>query len=552
MKRFLFILTIGVFSTLILKGQSRQGQEEGVVSYITSQNVYIKFNSTGNISVGDTLFMMVDGKYLPALKVNNLSSISCVATPIISRKFTTSDRIYSNNKPSSKKNKTEEKATAVDSVKSDPGRIPVIDSLQKAEVLKPVRKQFVSGRIAVASYTNLSNTPSGNSLRMRYTFSLNAKNIANSGLSAESYISFSHKNKHWGDIKDNIFNGLKIYNLSLKYEISKNAVIYAGRKINPKISNMGAVDGIQFELKTNSITTGILAGSRPDYQDYGFNTSLFQYGAFINHEKMIDKVNLQTTLAFIEQKNSGITDRRFAYIQHSNTLVKNLSFFGSAEFDLYRYDLKIDSSLLVTDTLKVTDHSPKLSNLYLSLRYRFKSSLSMSLSYSTRQNIIYYESYKSYIDQLLESETQQGYLLQVSYRPLKKLSVGTTGGYRFRKSDPQPSKNLYAYATYSQVPFINISATLSATLLETSYLNGNIFGLSMSRDIIRSKLSGTFTYRFIDYKYANSGTNLMQHTGEIGLNWKIIKKLSCSFYYEGTFDTRYLFNRFYIQLTKSF
>jgi hypothetical protein len=387
---------------------------------------------------------------------------------------------------------------------------------------------------------------------MRYTFSLNAKNIANSGLSAESYISFSHKNKRWGDIKENIFNGLKIYNLSLKYEISKNAIIYAGRKINPKISNMGAVDGIQFELKTNSITTGILAGSRPDYQDYGFNTALFQYGAFINHEKMFDKVNLQTTLAFIEQKNSGITDRRFAYIQHSNTLIKNLSFFGSAEFDLYRYDLKIDSSLLVTDTLKVTDHSPKLSNLYLSVRYRFKSSLSMSLSYSTHQNIIYYESYKSFIDQLLESETQQGYLLQLSYRPMKKLSVGATGGYRFRKSDPRPSKTLYAYATYSRIPFVNISATLSATILETSYLNGNIFGLSMSRDIIRSKLSGTFTYRFIDYKYAGSGTNLIQHTGEIGLNWKIIKKLSCSFYYEWTFDTRYLFNRFYVQLSKSF
>jgi hypothetical protein len=264
-----------------------------------------------------------------------------------------------------------------------------------------------------------------------------------------------------------------------------------------------------------------------------------------------------TTLAFIEQRNSGNTDRRFAYIQHSNTIVKNLSFFGSAEFDLYRYDLKFDSTLIITDTLKVTDNAPKLSNLYLSLRYRFNSDLSMSLSYSARQNVIYYESYKSFIDQLLESETQQGYLLQINYRPLKKLTLGATGGYRVRKHDPRASKNLYAYATYSQIPFVNISATLTATLLSTGYMNGNIFGLSMSRDIIRSKLSGTFTYRFIDYRTLKTENNpnpisMMQHTGEISLNWKIIKKLSCSFYYEGTFDSRYIYNRIYLQLTKSF
>jgi hypothetical protein len=552
MKRILFILTIGLFSTLMLKGQNRQGQYEGVVSYVTSQNVYIKFNSTENILVGDTLYMMVDGKYMPALKVNNLSSISCVATPILSRKFTTSDRIFIKSKPSSKKEKTEEKTIVVDSVKSDTAKIPVKDSLQKPEVLNPVRKQMINGRVSVASYVNLSNTPSGNSTRMRYTLSINAKNINNSRLSAESYISFAHKFNEWDKIQESVFNGLKIYNLSANYQISDNARIIAGRKINPKLSNMGAVDGIQFEIKTNSITTGFLAGFRPDYADYGFNTSLFQYGAFVNHEHNYKKGNVQTTLAFIEQKNSGITDRRFAYIQHSNTLVKNLSFFGSAEFDLFRYDITIDSSQTSTDTLRTTNSAPKLSNLYLSLRYRFTKKLSMSLSYSSRKNIIYYETYKSFIDQLLESETQQGYLLLVSYRPLKKLSVGANGGYRFRKSDSRPSKNLYAYATYSQVPFINISATLSATLLESSYLNGNIFGLSVSRDIIRSKLSGTFTYRFIDYKYANSGTSLMQHTGEIGLNWKIIKKLSCSFYYEGTYDTRYLFNRFYVQLTKSF
>ncbi|MBK6345296.1 MAG: hypothetical protein IPF68_05060 [Bacteroidales bacterium] len=551
MKKIFLIFLLGILSANAVHCQTMLQKDEGVVSYVSSQNVYVKFSSTENISAGDTLFMMVDGKYQPALKVRNLSSISCVCMPLLNRKFTTSDRIYTNNKPVGVKEETILKPTDTKVQVPEIVNTPVKDTLTGAAA-KPVRKQLVTGRVSAASYINLSDTPSGNSLRMRYNLTLNAKNIGNSRLSAESYVSFAHKSKHWGEIKDNIFNGLKIYNLSLNYEIGKNARIYAGRKINPKISNMGAVDGIQFEIKTNSITTGVLAGSRPDYTDYGFNTSLFQYGAFINHEHVFPSGNVQSTLAFIEQKNAGITDRRFSYIQHSNTLVKNLSFFGSAEFDLYRYNLKVDSSQAATDTLKVTNTSPKLSNLYLSLRYRFSGKLSLSLSYSSRQNIIYYETYKSFIDQLLEKETQQGFMMQVSYRPLKKLSLGANGGYRFRKSDPGPSKNLYAYATYSQIPFVGISATLTATLLETSYLRGGIYGLGLSRDIVRGKLSGAFTYRFIDYFYTNSSANLMQHTGEISLNWKLMKKLTCSFYYEGTFDSRYIFNRFYVQLAKSF
>lgn len=552
MKKIFLIFMLGVLSVPVLLGQNTRNKVEGVVSYVSSQNVYVKFTSTESISEGDTLYMMVDGNYQPALKVKNLSSISCVCTPLISRKFTTNDQIFTNAKPS----KTQENKPGIvpePTSGSTPNVIvPVKDSLQNTATAKPVRKEMISGRVSVANYTNLTGAPSGNSLRMRYTLSLNAKNIADSRLSAESYISFSHRSDHWDEIKKSVFNGLKIYNLSLNYEISKNARIFAGRKINPKLSNMGAVDGIQFELKTNAFTTGVLAGSRPDYTDYGFNTSLFQYGAYINHEQTYGKGIVQTTLAFVEQKNSGITDRRFAYLQHSNTLIKNLSFFGSTEFDLYRYDIKIDSSQAVSDTTTKTNSAPKLSNIYLSFRYRFSSKISTSLSYSSRKNIIYYETYKSFIDQLLETETQQGYMLQVNYRPLKKLSVGANGGYRFRKSDPKASKNLYAYATYSQIPFIDVSATLSATILATSYLNGNIFGLSLSRDLIRGKLSGGFTYRFIDYKYINSGYNQMQHTGEISLNWKILKKLSCAFYYEGTYDNRYLLNRVYLQLTKSF
>jgi len=294
------------------------------------------------------------------------------------------------------------------------------------------------------------------------------------------------------------------------------------------------------------MTAGIFAGSRPDYMDYSFNASLLQYGGYLSHDLTTAKGNMQSSVAFVEQKNNGYTDRRFAYFQHSNALLTNLYFFGSVEFDLY------NKVLNTQDSTYNQDNTPNLSNLYVSLRYRIIKQLSLSLSYSNRQNIIYYETYKNIIDQLLEASAMQGYMFQVNYRPGKKISIGANAGYRFSKQDPRPSKNLYSYITYSNVPWINASATLSATLMETSYINGSIYSLGFSRDIIPGKLSGGVGYRYVNYKFVNNETPLVQNMAEMDLTWRIMKKLSCSLNYEGTFEKGRNYERIYVNLTQRF
>ena len=74
------------------------------------------------------------------------------------------------------------------------------------------------------------------------------------------------------------------------------------------------------------------------------------------------------------------------------------------------------------DSIFKQDNSPNLSNLYLSLRYRPIRQLSLSFSYSARQNVIYYETYKDIVGRLLEAATLQGYMLQVSYQFVKNIS----------------------------------------------------------------------------------------------------------------------------------
>jgi hypothetical protein len=514
--------------------------EEGSVSYISSQNIYVKFKSTENIAVGDTLFIQKADKMVPALVVSSLSTISCVGVPVTTNPFNVADKIFTKQKvkPASEAPKAE--VTPVPVVVTPVEAKKPMTYADSAALKKP--KQDISGRISLSSYSNFSNTPAGNSQRMRYTFSINANNIGNTKLSGESYISFVHKDGEWSEIQQDIFNGLKIYSFALNYAFNEHYKIWLGRKINPRISNMGAIDGVQFEMKYGSFSAGILAGSRPDYQDYGFNFNLLQYGAYISHDYTPKRGSMQSTLAFVEQMNNSVTDRRFAYFQHSNSLIKNLNFFGTVEVDLYKYDT----------TKNAPQSTFNLTNLYLSLRYRVMRQLSFSASYSARQNIVYYETYKNILDQILDPETLQGFSFQVTVNPVKYLSVGARAGYRYRKSDPKQSKNLYVYVTYSRIPVLNMSATASATLLETSYISGKIYSLVLSRDLVRGKLFAGLGYRYVDYHYFSTESSIPQNMAECSLNWIIYKKLSLSVNYEGTFEKVNKFNRIYVNITQRF
>lgn len=540
--KYLVPLFLLIISGLRLDGQNVNESEEGNVTYVTSQNVYVQFKSTAGIAKGDTLFIRQGDKLIPALKVTDLSSISCVCIPLINTPLTVSEKIERMKKNVQPAKKEEIIITPSAQVQAVQPR----DTLSAGKSGQKKPTQQVHGFLTVASYSDFSNTSAPNSERMRYTFSLNARDIGNSKLSAECYVSYVQNDRQWSEVNTNIFTALKIYDLALNYEFSPKATLWLGRRINPKLSNMGANDGLQFEMNFKPISVGIIAGLRPSFNDYGFNSYLFQAGGYFCHEITNKNGFMQSTIAIVDQTNSWNTDRSFVYLQHSNSLVKNLFFFGSVEIDLYKKVLN------TTDSIYNGRISPNLSNLYLSLYYRALKWLSFSISYSARQNVIYYETYKTYLDKLLDTETLQGYGFQVTVRPVSKLSIGINAGYRFQKTDPRQSKNVYGYLTYSQIPGIGISATISATWLETGYISGKIYGAGISRDIVPGKLFMGLDYRYVDYSYFNSEITELQHMGEASLTWRIVRKLSFSVYYEGTFEKKNQFNQIYAQLNFCF
>ena len=461
---------------LRVSGQEASTLLAGKVSYITIQNIYVKFSGTENIHLGDTVYLQTGNDLVPLILVESLSSVSCVGKPLGKVDVKPDDSVV----VKVKIKKAEVKVKA-----DDPVELPISPAAVRDTAGSPVkatelkRQQDIQGSLSVSSYSNLSNTTADNSQRMRYTFSTRANNLGNSRFSAESYITFSHQLKKWSDVQQNVFNALKIYSLAVNYDVTDKISVSAGRRINMNLSNIGAVDGIQAEARMGQFTMGAVAGSRPNDADYNVNFKLLEYGAFAAHNLATKNGRMQSSFAFFEQRNAGFTDRRFVYFQHDNSLLKNLFFFTSCELDLYKV------------VEGIPKNQPTLTGLYASLRYKPFKQLSLFASYDARKNVIYYETYKSFADRLLEEATRQGLQVKVNYRPGNLISIGLNGGYRFRNGDTNPNESLNGYLTFNQVPWIKATATLTANLLKTNYMNGQVYEVRLSKDIIPGKCTPT-------------------------------------------------------------
>ena len=73
---------------------AQQTVKEGKVSYATTELVYVDFENTEGISVGDTLFNKIKNKYSPVLKVKYLSKSSLSGENLTTKNIETGTSIF--------------------------------------------------------------------------------------------------------------------------------------------------------------------------------------------------------------------------------------------------------------------------------------------------------------------------------------------------------------------------------------------------------------------------------------------------------------------------
>lgn len=529
-----FVLLVFITST-----QSNERIEKiGKVTYKSSQNIYVQFDNTEGMVPGDTLYTRSKSKLLPALKINFISSRSCAGTPINTDNLKVGDQLFAIVYVASVVEDTSSNSNRIAKVQPQTEIVPI-------KVIKPelsrANKNNSSGRISIQSYSSLTEgnlTPEDQ--RWRYTVSYNAEGIGETPFSFSSYFNYAYTVVDWKTIRQNPWDNLKVYDLSVGYDFDEETNIKIGRYLNPKVSNLSSVDGLQFQKKFSNFFGGFIVGSRPDFTTLGFNSKLFEYGGYIGRTDTIDSRLMENTIAFFQQTNNFKTDRRFIYFQHNNSLLKNMNMFLSTEIDLFALEKGEGKNKL------------SLTSLFISTHYSPARMISFSLSYDARKNIIYYETFRNSIDSIIENETRQGFRIGTNIRPFNNVFIGLNAGYRFLKKDIKPSRNFNGYITYSQVPFIEVSPTLSYSKLLSSYVDGSIYGIRLSKYLQFIDYSLSLSYTKVEYEYLSSFTKLRQNNFTVDVSGRILGQLFLSCSYEGVFEDKMNYSRVLFDLSFRF
>jgi len=534
MKNLIIVLFFLFSSSSGLFGQNNINWVQGEISYVTKKNIYVKFNETKYINVGDSLFIKSSNSFVPVLLIAKKSSVSILCSSLDGdTQLAKGQVVYAKHKESNinkKDIKIKEKLNSID---------PKQHLTNKEENNKIKLLPKIRGRFTIATSSNIAQLKekTGNH-RMRYIFSMKGENLINSNFYFDHYISFNQTYNPDFTLSETVNDKLRFYRVTFGYR-GNGYDISVGRQIKNKISALGSFDGIYLEKKIkNDFYSGIVTGTRPDYTNYGFNTKLFQYGAFVSYFPDYKKSSTRGTIAFFEQKNSGLTDRRFLYAQFSTNFGKKIRFFGASEIDLFQIKDGISSN------------SPKLTSIYGNLSYRLSRKINLSLGFDSRKNRIYYETYKDFLETLIERETRQGLRFRFGYRPFKKVSFSLMSNLRFKDKELS-SKYYNAMIFLRSIPLIKSSISISANVINTDYLESKSLSIRLSKRI-KKRINLRLEYKY--YQYFYPGTKSSRNQNRVGgsLNFNVFKRLYLSIYYEKTLQKERNFSRLNLRITKRF
>ena len=219
-----------------------------------------------------------------------------------------------------------------------------------------------------------------------------------------------------------------------------------------------------------------------------------------------------------------------------------MNLFASTELDIYNK---------LNDTVS---NDPRLTNLYISARYRFSRKVNLMVSYDNRKRILYYETFQSEIQKLLDEDiARQGLRMRINVRPVKNLLAGFGYSKRFQSNNENKSDNYRGYVTYSNIPVIDGAISINYNMNTSNYLRSNILSFRYSRYLIENKLNADFSYRLAKFDYFNSFTSTYdQNYYGMNLSLNINRKLYLSVYGEVSIGNQQDNYRIHTKLIKRF
>ena len=155
------------------------------------------------------------------------------------------------------------------------------------------------------------------------------------------------------------------------------------------------------------------------------------------------------------------------------------------------------------------------------------------LSYDSRKRILYYETFQTEIERLLnDDEARQGFRARINVKPLKNVYTGVSFSKRFQSNIQNKSDNINGYIRLSKIPRLGGRLSLNYNQNTSNYLESKVISISHSRNLFRNRLYADFYFRNVDYNYFNNNTNTTQNYFGINLSLNISRNLRFSIFGE--------------------
>ncbi len=537
------ITTIILLALLSMAGRQARAQAQGqpvkltgTVTYVTSSNVYVRFENTEPLQPNDTLYTADMENYRPCLLLIQKSSVSSIGKPIGGCSLAKGDEVVYFYTPP---------ATTADTLPvaadSSGNTRDTVSTPEKQPRHKPsgLTQKPLLGRVTLANYTTTGK--GGVNSRSLARLMLRADHIGGSKFSFYHYGHFRYSTvnetkRNWTEAR------LNIYELYARYEPDSSLRLTLGRVINPNLFSVGPMDGLQAEKYWHRFYAGLAAGTRPDPVTFGLNPNLLQYGAWAGL-RYGNKENNRTNLGFIEQKNRGVVDRRYLFMQHQSRFGPNLSLFASGELDLYR-----------KDTLNHISTTPRPTSLYVSLHYRPTDRLSLMASYDMRKNYILYESFSDQLSTLtVDDPLRSGLRLRATYRISNNLSAGISLRNRLQSDKQNYYSGASLFLNLYQVPGIGGRWFNTLNTNINTYYRYYSFMSRYAIDLAQDRLSLSPYARGILYDYIKFDVKpVFQVYGGLEAYYRAAGKWDIGILYEYSDFEGTGFHRFDVQLTKRF
>ncbi len=507
---------------------------DGVISFISSQNCYVKFSSTEGLNIGDTLYQGAKSDSTGVVVLRYISTHSVAGEQLTAGKYT----LAINQTLIGFARVKEAPKTDWGSTKQNSSLLSFVPAAVKSAPAAPDAFK-ISGRLSEQLASDFSKEKELEVQQFRTMLNFTAENLFIPKLSLTNYLMFAYREDDWQKVKTNPFDFIRVYDLALSYAVDSATKVWAGRHLNYRMANAGAIDGIQLESSYKSYIGGVVIGSRPSFANYGYDLKYFQYGGYIGRiDKYQDSREMENIFAFFNQTYKSKTDRRYAYFQHSNNLISNSYLFVSSEIDLYKQEAGAAKNSLT------------LTSLYTSFRYTPGRVVSFNLTYDARRNVIYYETYRTFVENLLNNELRQGLRANVYIRPLDRLNFGLNTGYRYQHSDNKPTRDYGSTVYYSGIPYLTVDFNGAATYLTGNYLKGYNWSAELNKIVERFYISAG--YRQNNFSYLTSSYSYTQKSMYSYVSYSLSRLLTIAVNYEGIFDTGGKSNRIFIDITTRF